>query len=104
MLELADELEAKDDEITETQLHVHLNGGGAVQVDQTGKFKALPADEPTKPFASREPISETPARVKAARSFLEIYGPTGRVVVTVAILLLIGFAIWHGVKIPWLSP
>ena len=81
------------------QTHVHAAPGATVVVEQTGKFKALAV---TRPDASPGPISQTPERVRAAKSFLEVFPGWGRVVVAVAVLVVVGLAIWKGVSLPGL--
>lgn len=99
MRTLADELDDAEDELS-GQPQIHVNGG-TVLLGDTGKFPAVRPEEITKPDAAlRAPISDTPAKVKAAKSFFEVFPGWGRVLVALAILGVVGLAIWKGVSLP----
>lgn len=94
--ELAEEFDDADEEVT-GQTHVHVAPGGSVVVDQTGKFAAV---EPrTRPDAAPAPVSTGPAdpRVRGLGWLLEKFRPQDRVWVALALIVLLGLALWRGV-------
>lgn len=88
------ELEGENwDEVT-GETHVHVAPGGHVSLGQSGKFSAV--ELPTKPDSGPPP--PWPARV--ALSLVRAVDSWPKALVALALLLLVGLAIWRGVTLP----
>lgn len=103
--ELAAELYTlEDDDITETELHIHPPRGAKLEVetDATGKHRAImtsdPDDVPTKTdHAVPVHRSGWPERISGALApLLGGLTPTGRLFVLLALIAVLGLAVWRG--------
>jgi len=93
--QLAAELDGQDDEITETQIIVQP--GAIVNVDQTGRHRAM-SDEITKTDHGSPPKrSGWPERVSGAlQPLLGGLTPWGKALVLLALIGVLALAVWRG--------
>ena len=79
------------DEEPSTQTHIHVAPGATVQVDQTGKHRAI---QPTVPD-NEKPSNPPPSGLaKVAVGFLGAVRGWPQALVALGILALVGFWIW----------
>jgi hypothetical protein len=98
------ELEGEDWEEVTGRTDIHVAPGGQVVVDQTGRFQAV---EPrTRPDAAPAPVSTGPTdpRLRGLRALLAPLPPWGQVIVLVALISVLGLAVWRGGGLAGLWP